>query len=138
MSNIRESEFTLTNLTRYFGDSGFNGSVLRVSNMSNIRESEFTLTNLTRYFGDSGFNGSVLRVGNLSTIFLDRNTSLWNASGSDTILGEQGGNVGIGTVTPKQKLEVSGNILVNNTANAFVNLSGPTIRKSGSDIVISD
>ena len=46
--------------------------------------------------------------------------------------------VGIGTIAPSQKLEVIGNILVNNTANAFLNLSGPMIRKSGNDIVISD
>ena len=50
-----------------------------------------------------------------------------------------GGNVGIGTTSPSQKLEISGgNILVNNTANAFLNLSGPIMMKSGSDIVISD
>jgi hypothetical protein len=45
------------------------------------------------------------------------------------------GNVGIGTTSPGEKLEVSGNIKL--TGN-YINLAGSFIRKTGSTIVISD
>jgi len=47
------------------------------------------------------------------------------------------GNVGIGNTIPNATLDVSGNIYLS-AANPMINLSGPTIRKSGDDIVISD
>ena len=61
-----------------------------------------------------------------------------HTGGAERLKIDSSGNVGIGTTAPLQKLEVAGNILVNNTLNAFVNLSGPVLRKSGNDIVISD
>jgi len=36
-----------------------------------------------------------------------------------------------------QKLDVSGNIYLS-AANPMINISGPVIRKSGNDVVISD
>ena len=48
------------------------------------------------------------------------------------------GRIGIGVTKPREKLEVAGNIYVNNTVNAFINLSGPSLMKSGNDIVITD
>jgi hypothetical protein len=47
------------------------------------------------------------------------------------------GNVGIGNIIPNATLDVSGNIYLS-AANPMINMSGPIIRKSGNDIVISD
>jgi uncharacterized protein YutD len=63
--------FTLTNLTLYFGDDGFNGSVLRVSNMSNIRESSWDWANNDSLVLD---NDTIIRSGNVTNIMIG-NTS---------------------------------------------------------------
>ena len=44
------------------------------------------------------------------------------------------GRVGIGTPTPSEKLEVSGNIKL----SGYINVAGSYIRKAGNSIVISD
>jgi hypothetical protein len=44
------------------------------------------------------------------------------------------GNVGIGTTSPGEKLEVSGNVKL----SGYINVAGSYIRKVGSSIVISD
>ncbi len=84
-------------------------------------------------------NFQLANVSNNTLVKGDNTTlALWNASGLNIFLREISGMVGIGTTNPMQKLEVAGNILVNNTLNAFINLSGPIMKKSGNDIVISD
>jgi hypothetical protein len=50
---------------------------------------------------------------------------------------DSSGNVGIGTTTPSEKLEVYGNIKLSGTNN-YINIAGSYIRKAGSSIVISD
>ncbi len=47
------------------------------------------------------------------------------------------GNAGIGNTIPNASLDVTGNIFLS-SASPIINVSGPTIRKSGNDIVISD
>ena len=108
---------------------------MRISNYSNLFAPAWNFANNESAILD---NATIIRTGNLSLIFLERNSSLWNRTGTSTILRFINDNVGIGTTSPLQKLEISGNVLVNNTANAFLNLSGPIVKKSGNDIVISD
>jgi len=55
-------------------------------------------------------NGTIIRTGNLSQIFLERNSSLWNNSGTDVVLNDINANVGIGKTTPNFKLDVAGTI----------------------------
>ena len=105
LSNVFEAAFDLGNLTNYFGDSGFNGSVLRAGNMSNIRESLWDWSNNASKIID---NGSIIVAGNLSTIFLERNSSLWNRSGNNIFNAEFEGNVGIGTTSPQKELHIIG------------------------------
>jgi len=69
-------------------------------------------------------NGTIIRTGNLSLIFLERNSSLWNNSGTDVILNDINANVGIGTTSPSSRLDVVGN--VNVTGKLFVNASYST------------
>lgn len=69
------------------------------------------------------------------------NASLWNASGNNLILKELTGSVGIGTITPGQKLHVEGsanisttlNVPVINTTRADQNI---TINSGGGSIII--
>jgi hypothetical protein len=48
-----------------------------------------------------------------------------------------GGNVGIGTMSPGEKLDVNGNIKLS-SASPYINLNGVAVKKVGSTIVISD
>jgi hypothetical protein len=73
--------------------------------------------------------GNVIVSGSLNATNL-------NTTGQ-TILAYESGNVGIGNTIPNATLDVSGNIYLS-AANPYLNLSGPVIRKSGNDIVISD
>ncbi len=43
--DVRGDRFLYGNITSFFGDSGFNGSVLRIGNLSNIFESAFNVAN---------------------------------------------------------------------------------------------
>jgi len=161
-TNDRADLFYIGNLTSYFGDTGFNGSVLRSTNITFVNATDslpsagdisgsfsaghtidsgavqdaeidytavtlndfiadrsdlFVLGNLTSYFGDSGINGSVIRTGNLSLIFDERNGSLWDRSGTDTILKNINDNVGIGTSLPAEKLVVIGSVNISDSLN---------------------
>jgi len=60
------------------------------------------------------------------------NATYLNVSAGLTVL--PNGNVGIGTTSPSEKLEVSGNIKL----SGYINVAGSYIRKVGSSIVISD
>jgi len=64
------------------------------------------------------------------------NASSINTTGS-AYFAIASGNVGIGNTIPNTTLDVSGNIYLS-AANPMINMSGPTIRKSGDDIVISE
>jgi len=88
-SEYERSGFKRANITEFFGDTGFNGSVLRVSNISNIRESLYNLVNFTA-------NSNA------------QNSSLWNRTSTGTILRFINDNVGIGTITPDNRLTISG------------------------------
>ncbi|MFH8120400.1 MAG: hypothetical protein QXS37_06365, partial [Candidatus Aenigmatarchaeota archaeon] len=52
-------------------------------------------------------------------------------------LATAGGNVGIGTTSPGEKLDVNGNIKLSSTS-PYINLNGVAVKKVGSNIVISD
>ncbi|MBI2654511.1 hypothetical protein HYX02_06950 [Candidatus Woesearchaeota archaeon] len=137
-----------SNITDFFGDAGFNGSVLRVSNITNIRESLYTLTNFTSnydarsdrfgnanfttqydnradrwlrantsdFLGGSDVNASLIKAGNLSVVFSDKNSTLWNRTGANTILKFNSDNVGIGAGTPDNRLTISGSDVDSNLA----------------------
>jgi len=137
ISNILLDTFKIGNLTGFFGDDDFNSSVLRIGNISNILLDTFKIGNLTGFFGDDNFNSSVIRIGNLSLIFDERNSSLWNISGSSIFPLDLSVNVGIANTIANATLDVSGDIKLS-AANPLINLSGPTIRKSGNDVIISD
>ncbi len=62
----------------------------------------YNIVNFTDEYSRSGFNNE-----NFSTQLGLKNTSLWNKSGTNTILANQGDLVGIGTTTPTSKLHVS-------------------------------
>ncbi|MEM5810912.1 MAG: hypothetical protein QXP66_03345, partial [Candidatus Aenigmatarchaeota archaeon] len=47
------------------------------------------------------------------------------------------GNVGIGTTTPSEKLEVNGNIKLS-ASSPVINLNGVSVKKVGNNVVISD
>ncbi|MBI4010422.1 MAG: hypothetical protein HY361_04535, partial [Candidatus Aenigmarchaeota archaeon] len=108
--------FKRANITDFFGDSGFNASVLRISNYSNLFAPAWNFANNETYVLD---NATIIRTGNLSLIFLERNSSLWNRTNANTYLRFISDNVGIGTTTPSDKLHVVGvaRIVVNDTNN---------------------
>ena len=68
------SVFNLLNLTNYFGDSGFNGSVLRVTNNSFfsqfMRSADFNLGNISNNSLTLGAldNNTIIRTGNLTAL----------------------------------------------------------------------
>jgi len=85
-------------------------------------------------------NFASLKIGGTTVIDSNRNVinvnwvnaSYLNISAGLTVL--PNGNVGIGTTSPSEKLEVSGNIKL----SGYINVAGSYIRKVGSSIVISD
>jgi hypothetical protein len=74
--------------------------------------------------------GSITSTGNLNM----NNYDIYNVKNVNTTNLFATGNVGIGTTTPSEKLEVSGNIKL----SGYINIAGSYIRKVGSSIVISD
>ncbi|HLC60554.1 MAG TPA: hypothetical protein VJJ52_03925 [Candidatus Nanoarchaeia archaeon] len=64
---VRADAFSILNLTNFFGDSGFNGSVLRVTNISNILLNTFQLSNFTLAIGNR--NSSIPDVINNASFF---------------------------------------------------------------------
>ena len=90
---------------------------------STTPELRFNDSDNSNYF-DIGMSGTYFKIYSNDT----------SASG---ITVDLSGNVGIGNMIPNASLDVSGNIYLSAT-NPMINMSGPTIRKSGNDIVISD
>ena len=109
--------FKRGNITDFFGDAGFNASVLRIGNYSNLFAPAWNFANNETYVLD---NATIIRTGNLSLIFLERNSSLWNRTNGNTVLRFISDNVGIGTTTPDNLLTVLGNEL---TANAILHIN---------------
>jgi len=61
----------------------------------------------------------------------------WTTGGTERVRIDSSGKVGINTTSPAEALDVNGNIKLS-SAEPLINISGPIIRKSGNDIVISD
>jgi cytoskeletal protein CcmA (bactofilin family) len=87
----------------------------------------------TRFIGD----------GSLITGLATGSLGAFNSSGLNIFLNESASRLGLGTITPIDRLDVIGNIRstgglnLNGTA-PFINFSGSIISKSGADIIISD
>ena len=64
-------------------------------------------------------------------------TLAWTTGGTERVRIDSSGKVGINTTSPAEALDVNGNIKLS-SAEPLINISGPIIRKSGNDIVISD
>ena len=155
---ILGNELTSNAILHINASDNFNTTVINVMTLDHVLKNPLNSTGgvgVSILFRASDNASQMYKIANISAVLYNATNGsqlgalTFSTVGSDTGDGSFGhltermridgnGNVGIGTVNPAQKLEVAGNILVNNTNNAFVNLSGPIIRKSGNDIVISD
>jgi len=92
-----------------------------------------TLLEIRDYSNDAGDNVYPIFVADENSnidFFLKAGTTNSNSNA----IAYFGGNVGIGIMSPSEKLEVSGNIKL----SGYINVAGSYIRKTGSSIVISD
>ena len=105
------------NYSAEYSTSGFDND--NFTARYDARDDRFGIANYSAEYAASGFDNE-----NFTARLSAENTSLWNRSGNDIFNADFGGNVGIGTIAPKQTLHVNGTgFLVTNTtgsANVFV------------------
>ncbi len=96
--------------------SSINATAIKVgTNDVQTVNAVFNKGNYSAEYASSGFDNENF-TSNLNT----QNASLWNASGSNIYLKDQGGNVGIGTSSPDSALTIVGNEI---TSNAILHLN---------------
>jgi hypothetical protein len=100
-----------------------------IINAAWLNASNLNLTSNAYIGGNVGIgtlsSGSVLFAGSGGLVSQDNANLFWDNTNK---------RLGIGTTTPGEKLEVSGNIKL----SGYINVGGSYIRKVGSSIVISD
>ena len=103
------SIFNLANYSAEYASSGFDRE-----NISDYLGGEnisiFNLANYSAEYAASGFDNE-----NFTARYAAENISLWNRSGNDIFNADFDGNVGIGTISPSERLVVIGNISVPDT-----------------------
>ena len=95
---------------RVAGGANISGDLTVLGNIYGEIPDGFKIGNYSSEYGASGFDNE-----NFTARLVLGNNSLWNRSGNDIFNSDFGGNVGIGTITPSEKLVVIGNISVPGT-----------------------
>ncbi|MBU1046256.1 tail fiber domain-containing protein [Patescibacteria group bacterium] len=138
ITNLASTDLTTTNLT-VSGINNFNG----ITNLSNASSTQLTVS-------DKLWLGNLLTTGNTISATNDSGLALYD-NASNGIFIEDGGNIGIGSTSPAQKLSVDGNtyitgglgVGVTTTTAGAIETSGNVIvggdlQVSGDSMVIGD
>jgi len=112
-----------------FNDLFLTGNFTFIGNIINVTILNQNITGQMTIGGTLNVNGNITAdnfIGNGSLLTGIFNSSLWDRSGSNTILKNIGDNVGIGIVNPLYKLHVDGIINSTEVITAVLNVTGNT------------
>lgn len=123
---ITSNQNNLYNTSQQIWDNVINGSVILEHNISWITSNQDNLYNSSQEIWDNVINGTLIQEGNVSWITANQNnlynssfemiasttgsvnSTSWDRTGTTVILANTGDSLGVGTVSPGEKLTVSG------------------------------